>query len=38
LVKEIQSLGMDVEVGYANGEQQPSLPPTTPPSPLTALG
>ncbi len=38
LVKEIQSLGMDVEVGYANGEQQPALPPTTPPSPLTALG
>ncbi len=38
LVKEIQSLGMDVEVGYAHGEEKSALPPPTPPSPLTALG
>ena len=38
LVKEIQSLGMDVQVGYAHGDEKPSLPPSTPPSPLTALG
>ena len=38
LVKEIQSLGMDVEVGYTHGAEKPNVPPTTPPSPLTALG
>jgi len=38
LVKEIQSLGMDVEVGYNNADDKPGLPPSTPPSPLTALG
>ncbi|MBT5704731.1 MAG: DNA-directed RNA polymerase subunit beta, partial [Verrucomicrobia bacterium] len=38
LVKEIQSLGMDVEVGYTHGGNKPSLPPTPPSSPLTALG
>ncbi len=37
LVKEIQSLGMDVQVGYAHGEEKPALPPAAP-SPLTALG
>jgi DNA-directed RNA polymerase subunit beta len=38
LVKEIQSLGMDVEVGYTHGGTKPSLPPAPPSSPLTALG
>jgi DNA-directed RNA polymerase subunit beta len=38
LVKEIQSLGMDVEVGYTHGGDKPNLPPTPPSSPLTALG
>ena len=38
LVKEIQSLGMDVEVGYTHSDEKPALPPSTPPSPLTALG
>ena len=38
LVKEIQSLGMDVEVGYTHGAEKPNLPPTPPSSPLTALG
>jgi DNA-directed RNA polymerase subunit beta len=38
LVKEIQSLGMDVEVGYTHGGSKPNLPPSPPSSPLTALG
>jgi DNA-directed RNA polymerase subunit beta len=34
LVKEMQSLGMDVKVGYSNPLEQPALPPTA----LTNLG